>query len=175
MSPETFEVLLAPNLRSVRKLVYTRPKSSGEAEDVMQEILLRAFAGRHQLRAHSKFRTWLWSIALKEICSWFRRQRGLLSLDEFPDLVARYMVVSPLPALEQISAREWILVCCAGLAERDRAAIRFKSLREVAAALHSSESATKTAHFRARQRLARIVRVSARRPPGHTACASIQK
>ena len=179
MSAETFELLLGPNLRSVRKLVHTRLSRSGEAEDVMQDILLRAFARRHQLRAHAKFRFWLWSIALNEIRGWFRRHHGVVSFDEVPDLVARDEAMSPLAAFEQNNAREWLRACCAKLPERDQAAIRLrdiegKSIRQAAAALHSSEGAIKSAHFRARQRLSRIVRASVLRSDALTCCAAVQ-
>lgn len=67
MSRELFESLLAPNLRGLRRLVRTRVRTPGDAEDVLQEILLRAFSHRDQLRDRAKFGTWLWSIALNEI------------------------------------------------------------------------------------------------------------
>jgi len=49
-----------------------------------------------------------------------------------------------------------------GLSARDQTAIRLRDIEErsfpeAAAALHCSLSATKTAHFRARKRLARII------------------
>jgi DNA-directed RNA polymerase specialized sigma24 family protein len=67
MSENTFESLLGPNLRSVRTLVQRRVGTSNQAEDIVQEILQRAFQRRNQLRVHTKFRAWLWSIALNEI------------------------------------------------------------------------------------------------------------
>ena len=75
MSENTFEALLGPNLRSVRTLVQRRLGTSNHADDIVQEILLRAFQRRNQLRIHAKFRTWLWSIALNEIRSFYRRSR----------------------------------------------------------------------------------------------------
>jgi len=74
MSGNTFEALLEPNLRSVQALVQRRLRTSDHAEDIVQQILLRAFQHRDQLRVHAKFRTWLWSIALNEIRSFFRRE-----------------------------------------------------------------------------------------------------
>ncbi len=61
--------------------------------------------------------------------------------------------------------------CLAKLSERDRATIRLRDLEErslpdLAAALHSSESAAKTAHFRARKRLAHMIRKRNGRPAG---------
>ena len=96
MSGETFETLLAANLRDVQRLVHSRLGSIGHAEDVLQDALLRAFAHRDQLRVEAKFKTWLWSIALNEIRQHFRRDRGILSLDEFPNFDLRDTTLSPL-------------------------------------------------------------------------------
>ena len=68
----------------------------------------------------------------------------------------------PLVRLERMERRAWVHACMAELSERDQAAIRLrdiedKSVREAAAAFKCSESAAKTAHFRARQRLAQIM------------------
>jgi RNA polymerase sigma-70 factor (ECF subfamily) len=162
MSGNTFEALLAPNLRTLQKLVQNRLRTSAHAEDLVQEILLRAFKCRDQLRVHAKFRSWLWSIAINEIRSFFRRDRGTVALEEFPYFEAPDPLMSPLVRLERMERCAWVHACMAELSERDQAAIRLrdiedKSLGEAAAALHSSESAAKAAHFRARKRLAQIM------------------
>jgi RNA polymerase sigma-70 factor (ECF subfamily) len=162
MSAETFEKLLAPSLRGVRALVHTRLGTTGYAEDVLQEILMRAFARRNQLRVEAKFRTWFWSIALNEIRQHFRRDRITISLDENPQFDVCDSTISPVARLEEVEMCEWLRDCMSELSERDRAAIRLrdieeKSLPDTAAVLHSSLSATKTAHFRARKRLAHII------------------
>jgi len=167
MSGETFEALLAPNLRFVRRLVQTRLGSLGDADDVMQEILLRAFTHRDQLRDQAKFRTWLWSIALNEIRLRFRRDRKIISLDEFPGFEIPDASMSPVVRLERTESRDFLSACMAKLPARDRAAIRLRdiegwSLRETAAALHSSLPATKSAHFRARKRLGHLIRTGNR-------------
>jgi DNA-directed RNA polymerase specialized sigma24 family protein len=58
-----------------------------------------------------------------------------------------------------MEACDWLRDSVAKLSARDQAAIRLRdieerTLPEVAAALQRSQSATKTAHFRARKRLA---------------------
>ena len=163
MSAETFEVLLAPNLRFLEVLVRKRLGRSGHAEDVIQEILARAFARRNQLRDEAKFRNWLWSIALNEIRAFFRRDRGLFSLDELRNFDVPDRALSPLARVEQIEVRERLRAGLATLSERDRATIRVRdleggSLPDLAAALNSTETAAKTAHFRARKRLAHVIR-----------------
>jgi RNA polymerase sigma factor (sigma-70 family) len=166
MSGEKFEALLAPNLRCVRMLVRRRIPSTGPAEDVVQNILLRAFANRNQLRFEEKFGNWLWSIAANEIRQHFRVDRRLVSLDEIPRFDAPDAGVSPLARLQEKETCEWVEFCVAKLPDRDRNAIRIrdlegKTLEETAAALQSSLPGAKTIHFRARKRLARILRATA--------------
>ncbi|HTX40109.1 MAG TPA: sigma-70 family RNA polymerase sigma factor [Bryobacteraceae bacterium] len=163
MSGETFEALLASNLPAVRKLVHTRLRMPDQADDIIQQTLLRAFARRDQLRVRAKFKSWLWSIALNEIRMFFRRDRHTVSLEEFPHIDSRDRGLSPLARFEQIERRDWLQAAMAKLSERDRAAIRLRdldelSLSETAEALERSEAAAKSTHFRARQRLACALR-----------------
>ena len=172
MSGEMFEALLGPNLRGVRLLVKTQLRDFGDPDDVLQDILLRAFTHRHQLRAEEKFRSWLWSIALNELRSFFRRDRILPLLDQFPNFDVRDPAVSPLTRVEGLETREWLHGCIAKLPERDRVAIRMvdmegRTLNEAAAALHTTVGAAKSIHFRARRRLDRMVRAGGWRR-GHT-------
>jgi len=163
MSRETFETLLAPHLGWVRNMVRTRLGGSGHADDVLQEILLRAFMRKGQLRTRDKFKSWLWSIAMNAVRMCFRRNRGILSLTEFPNLDSCDAAMSPLARAESAEMHEWLRSCIAKLAAYDKALIRLrdmegKTIFETAAALNKSASATKTAHFRARRRLASIMR-----------------
>jgi RNA polymerase sigma-70 factor (ECF subfamily) len=167
MSRETFEALLAPNLLCIRMLVRRRIPVSGHAEDVVQAILLRAFAHRGQLRSEAKFGTWLWSIAVNEIRQHFRRGRATLPFAELPYFDAPDGAGSPLSRLEVKETCEWVRSCVAKLPERDRKAIRLRdledrSMEDTAVALHSSTPGAKTIHFRARRRLGRILLASGR-------------
>src|SRR5690349_101477 len=119
MSGETFEALLAPNLSLVRALVNKRLRSTGHADDVLQEILLRAFANRHQLRMHAKFRTWIWSIALNEIRTFSRHDRASVSLDDFRNLDVPDPATSPLERLESMERRDCLPAWIEKLSERD--------------------------------------------------------
>ena len=162
MSRETFETLLAPHMHLVTMLVQRRLGRSGHADDVVQEILTRAFTRRNQLKVQARFRNWIWSITLNEIRQYLRRDRAMMSLDRYPQFDIRDTAISPLARLERIETREWLRGCMAELSERDQAAIRLRdfeerSLPEAAAALDCSLSAAKTVHFRARKRLAHII------------------
>ena len=159
MSEDTFMGLLAPNLRPLRKLLQARFRIPDQADDILQEALLHAFARRDQLRLRSKFKSWLWTIALNEMRTFFRSERGIMSLVEFPEIDPSDRALSPLVKLEQLERREWLHAGLAKLSARDRAAIRLRdldglSMTETAEALAISKAAAKATHFRARKRLA---------------------
>ena len=169
MTGDTFEALLGPNLPSVRRFVQTRLRTSDHADDVIQQTLLRAFAHRDQLRADSKFKSWLCSIAMNEVRLFFRTDRPTISLDEFPKIDSRDSGPSPLARAEQLERVKWLEAGMDRLSDRDREAIRLRdleemSLTETAEAFELSESAAKSTHFRARRRLAGALRSMERRP-----------
>lgn len=163
MTGDAFETLLAPNLAWVRRFVQMRLRTPDHADDVVQQTLLRAFAHRHQLRAGSKFRSWLCSIAINEVRMFFRTDRPTVSLDEFPLIDSCDSGPSPLTRVEELERLEWLQSGMERLSDRDRETIRLRdlegmSLTETAEAFELSESAAKSSHFRARRRLAVALR-----------------
>jgi RNA polymerase sigma-70 factor (ECF subfamily) len=163
MTGDAFAALLAPNLQSVRRLVQTHLRTADHTDDIIQQTLLNAFAHRHQLRVSSKFKSWLCSIAMNEVRMFFRSDRPSLSLDEFPNIDSCDTGPSPLARVEEMERLEWLQAGLAKLSERDRAAIRLRdfdglTMTETAEAFESSKAAAKSAHFRARRRLAWAVR-----------------
>jgi RNA polymerase sigma-70 factor, ECF subfamily len=163
MTGETFEALLAPNLASVRRFVQTRLRTPEHADDVIQQTLLRAFVHRNQLRTSSKFRSWLCSIAMNEVRMLFRAGHPSVTLHEFSQIDSRGSGPSPLARVEEMERLEWLKAGMDKLSDRDRETIRLRdlegmSLTETAEAFELSESAAKSTHFRARQRLACALR-----------------
>jgi RNA polymerase sigma factor (sigma-70 family) len=135
---------------------------------VIQQTLPRAFAHRDQLRAHSKFKSWLCSIAMNEVRMLFRKDKPTISLDEFRQIAFRDPGPSPLARVVQLERMEWLQAGMDGLSDRDRESIRLRdfdglSLTETAEAFELSESAAKSTHFRARRRLACALRSMGRR------------
>src|SRR5258707_9178268 len=108
MSGETFMGLLAPNLRPLRRLLEGHLRIPGQADDVLQEALLHAFAHRDQLRLRSKFKSWLWTIVLNEMRMFFRADRGTMLLDYFPNLEPSDGAPSPVARFEQLEKLEWL-------------------------------------------------------------------
>ena len=159
MTADTFQALLVPNLPSVRRFVQRRLPAPDRLDDVIQQTLMRAFIHRDQLRVSSKFKSWLFSIAINEVRVSFRGQRAPTSLSELSNIAFRDPGPSPLARIEHVERAEWLQAGIAKLSKQDRDVIRLRdfdglSIAETAAAVNSSVAAIKSTHFRARKRLA---------------------
>jgi RNA polymerase sigma-70 factor (ECF subfamily) len=128
------------------------------AMDCVQEVFLRVYEHRRQLKQVQRFSSWLYAIARNQCLSAFRRSKHeaaeevdlemisgpvgeapdeLLERQESIDLVGRYLAQLKLEYREVLVLREF-----QGL-----------SYKEIAEALGDSESAIKSRIFKARQRL----------------------
>ncbi len=63
---ELFHELIRPYERGLYMAAYAILRSSADAEEAVQEALLKAFTYLHQLRADGKFKAWLLLIAVNE-------------------------------------------------------------------------------------------------------------
>src|SRR5580692_10217893 len=69
---DAFGDLVQPYLTSLNRFARTRLRSDSEAEDVVQQTILRAFSHLGQFRREASFKTWLCAIALNEVIHWYR-------------------------------------------------------------------------------------------------------
>jgi RNA polymerase sigma-70 factor (ECF subfamily) len=84
---ELYHELIRPYERSVFKMALSIMKNEADAEDVAQEVFLKAFRKLGDFRGQAKFSTWLISITLNEARSRLRRQATVRMepLDESDD------------------------------------------------------------------------------------------
>jgi RNA polymerase sigma-70 factor (ECF subfamily) len=159
MSGETFAALLAPHLRAVRRFVGAQLRMVDQTDDVLQQTLLHAFAKRDQLRIHSKFKSWLWSIAMNEVRGFHRRTRTFVPLDLLPEFPSIDRSSCPHASYERGESIERMNTALSKLSDRDRNSIHlvdFGGLKvaEAAKVTAVSTAALKSTHHRAQQRLA---------------------
>src|ERR1700674_3150947 len=74
--PDAFGDLVQPYLASLIRFARARLGSESEAEDIVQQAVLRAFCHLGQFRHEASFKTWLSAIALNEVIRW-RRGRAV--------------------------------------------------------------------------------------------------
>lgn len=70
-----FDLLAGRYRAALRALAFMRTSDLGEADDLVQEILTRAWQGLPGLQNPSAFLAWLKTIAARACQSWYRRSR----------------------------------------------------------------------------------------------------
>ena len=86
-SPQEFTELLQGNLLPLNRLVLRMVGNPFDADDIVQETVLKAFIHFSDLRVETKFKTWLMSIAVNEVRTRRRAEyRSRMSYFDFDEL-----------------------------------------------------------------------------------------
>jgi RNA polymerase sigma-70 factor, ECF subfamily len=162
---EAFADLLGPHLKLVRTFVRHAVRNDFDADDLIQQTLLRAYTRLHQFRFQSSFRTWLISIALNEIRQNARRRsnsRLVFGQEKSIGVMRSDSKDSPFEiyAGKEMSHQLWQAI--ANLPAKYRMIIELfdlgeKSLAETESELSISRSAAKSRRFRGRRELCRLL------------------
>lgn len=140
-----------------------------EAEDVTQDVFVKAFKAYDTFRGASDPGTWLYRIAVNMCLNHQRRQKALrwLSLDFFTDNPASFPVQNhserPDEKLERVQMERMVQEAIRSLPARQRAALvlsRYEGLsyQEIAATLGCSVASVESLLHRAKQNLAKKLR-----------------
>ncbi|MGL4739166.1 MAG: RNA polymerase sigma factor [Cellulosilyticaceae bacterium] len=77
---EVFEVLLASCKNALQRFVYYKMKTRQEGEDVLQEVYLTAYEKLDTLKDHTKFKSWILTIAANKCMDAYRARNKVLEL-----------------------------------------------------------------------------------------------
>ncbi len=84
MDKETFSRLVVAQQRQMYRIAVSYTASSADAEDAMQEALLRAWSRRDTLRNSAYFSTWLNRILINECKTLLRKRRRQTTVPDLP-------------------------------------------------------------------------------------------
>ncbi len=178
---ELFHDLIRPYERQLYLTAFALLKNEAEAEDTVQEAVLKAYRGLARFRGDAKFSTWMITITLNEARQRLRRERRSPtdSLDEkmeegdfTPTVLTDWREV-PLETLERKEVRALLQNAGAGLPEKYREIFVLRDVEELdvaeaAQVLGISISLVKVRLHRARMMLQKTLAPSlqaAVRPP----------
>src|ERR1700761_925579 len=121
---DLFYELIRPHEHRIRRVALAVVRNETDAEDVVQETLLKAFLNLGGFRAESRLSTWLISIALNEAKGQLRR-RGFLAFESTEAYCDRFWHATgegsnPYRAAEQAQVSEIVARALAGLHPRYR-------------------------------------------------------
>ena len=165
---ECFYELVRPYERAIFLAALSLVRNEADAEDIVQEAVLKAFKGLHSFRQEAKFSTWLIQITLNEAKMRLRKDRPYLyeSIEEgergedgdyIPKDLADWREI-PSEALEQKELREALIKAVNSLPEKYRTVFVLRdvqqlSIAETVQALGISEASVKTRLSRARLKM----------------------
>jgi RNA polymerase sigma-70 factor (ECF subfamily) len=161
---ELFYELVRPYERRVYAAALAILRNDADAEDVVQEAMLKALANIRQFRAEARFSTWLIQITVNEALMRRRRERkGMVeSIDDRRDEEAEYVPRDfadwreiPSETLERKEVRQKLGEALAALDRKYREVfvlrdVEHLNIQETAEALGISVASVKTRLLRAR-------------------------
>ncbi len=141
------------------RTLYYRTHSREEAEDLAQDVFLRAFKNLHRLKSPLLFRSWLYRIAINRVRDYYRRKKlktmlGFASIDEgaFEEMPAPAPFEAKTIQREAFWARIREMMAAMSRLEKEVFYLRFfdeLSIKEIATVLKKNESTVKTHLYRA--------------------------
>ena len=174
---ECFTVLTNRHLPAVRRRIGSIIPNTTDADDLLQEVLMKVWRHLSTFRSESSFRTWLTRVAINEALQYRRdHYRPFWGSGDLDALASPNE--SPLQSLTRAEITQVVRKAVVGLPAKYRQAVILRhldqlSLRETAQCLQSSIPAVKTRLFRARLMLIAALRRT--RNPGIDRCRSITK
>jgi RNA polymerase sigma-70 factor, ECF subfamily len=161
---ELFYELVRPYERRVYAAALAILRNDADAEDVVQEAMLKALANIRQFRAEARFSTWLIQITVNEALMRRRRERkGMVeSIDDRRDEEAEYVPRDfadwreiPSETLERKEVRQKLAEALSALDRKYREVfvlrdVEHLNIQETAEALGISVASVKTRLLRAR-------------------------
>ncbi|MEM1340180.1 MAG: sigma-70 family RNA polymerase sigma factor [Bacteroidota bacterium] len=154
-----------------KNMVYTVAlrmlKHSEEAEEVAQDTFIKVFKSLKRFKGDSKLSTWIYRIAYNTCLDRLKsksRDRTNVALDTVQGFELQNME-NALEVMIQNEKQELIRACVQQLAPKDAALLTLfyfeeKNLSELGKILKMKESAVKVGLFRARRRMAKILKKS---------------
>jgi len=173
-SHEAFAALVNQYYQNIYRVALRITGNREDAEDALQEALLKAYCNLARFQGESLFYTWLVRITMNEALMKLRRtkRQGLrqVALDEtWPPveaIIASREMTDPEARYSRVELREAVSRALSGISGRLSDAFVLRnvtglSVRETAAALGLSVAAVKSRLLRARSRLRRRLRQKA--------------
>jgi RNA polymerase sigma-70 factor (ECF subfamily) len=159
-----FMSLLAPHLAAVRGVVHSMTRNGFDAEDILQQTLLKAFVHLDQFRFEASFKTWLFRIAINEIRQNYRKSAAAQTSVVEQNVLDRLQVAavgeSPQSLCERKEICERLHWAVSRLPSIYRTVVELRDMNELsvvetAVRLNLAISTVKTRHRRARMWLLR--------------------
>ena len=179
---QEFTQLLQPNLRALNHFVCGMVGNHFDAEDIVQETVVKAFLHFADFRGESKFKTWLMSIAVNEVRTRrrteFRSRMSYFDFDQLERFARATSNDSPYREYQEKENARLVQNAIVSLEPAHKEVIRLRvveglNIVDTARRLLISVPAAKARYFRAARRLSGRLARQSRKPlqPAYRALA----
>ncbi len=72
--PDAFGILVDKYKAGIYALAYSKLRNFHDAEDMTQEVFIKAYEGLHRLKLYDSFHAWLFAITANLCKNWIRHQ-----------------------------------------------------------------------------------------------------
>jgi RNA polymerase sigma-70 factor (ECF subfamily) len=163
---DSFQKIYGKLKKPIHRYVSRSVRDGEVAEELTQDVFLKAFRARHTFECQRSFSTWLWTIARNTVCDWHRKHGADLRVPSGPEgespcdeLPSRDPDVETL--ICEHGERQALLRRLAGLTALQRKVLQMRiihelSYQEIAKNLGLSISAAKCLFYRARLALTQV-------------------
>jgi RNA polymerase sigma-70 factor (ECF subfamily) len=121
---EAFEMIIRTHSRSLFAIAYSILQNREEAEDVVQDSLVKAWKTRWRVRDPEKFPAWLCMIARNRAHDMFRKRRPIPFTEDITE-------TNETPAPDTVSLDQQLHSALADLPELHRAALTLRYFEEM--------------------------------------------
>ena len=172
-SQHEFTELLQPNLLPLNRFVFGMVGNQFDAEDIVQETVVKAFIHFADFRAESKFKTWLMSIAINEVRTRrrteFRSRTTYFDFDQLERLASATSNDSPFRQYQENETTRLVQNAMVTLHPTYKEMIRLRAIdglniADTARRLSISVPAAKARYYRVVHRLSHPLVRKTRRP-----------
>ncbi len=158
---ESLSYLIRSYKPSIVHYLHRMVRDRAAAEDLGQEVFVRAYRARHSYQPSARFRTWLFHIAMNVALNWIRderHERGHLRLDQPLEDSRPIVLRDSNPSAESVLVKQSVAAevrrAVEALPENQRSAVllhKYEGLEytQIAQVLCCSVSAVKSLLFRA--------------------------
>ena len=170
---QDFNQLIQPHLLPLNRFVLGMVGNQFDAEDIVQETVVKAFVHFADFRAESKFKTWLMSIAVNEVRtrrrSEYRSRVSYFDFDQLEHFPSATSNDSPLRQYQEKETTRLAQSAMVSLHPTYKEMIRLRAIdglniADTARRLSISVPAAKARYYRAVHRLSRTLVRKMRRP-----------
>jgi len=168
---KALEVLIKRYLKTIYSFVYRYVGNTSDAEDITQEVFVRAWRNLKKFNQQKSFKTWIFSIAKNASIDFLRRKKAIsfseLENEEGENIFSETLIdPSPLPDkfLERKETGEILTKALEKLSLKHRLVLSLRyndhfTFREIAEALGEPLDTVKSRHQRAILMLKKLLKV----------------